>query len=796
MLKFIVTLCCYCWITHIHAQHISIAGKVIDTAKNAVPNTTITLLHLNDPSVVGRTQTDAAGHYQFQNVSAGIYRIQASAAGMYDAFSPGFNVTTGPKTFFVEPIMVHASVKTLTEIKVTAQLKPVEFKQGKIIYNIEKSITASGSSAFEIVSKTPGVNVNQDGNILFKGNPNVNVMIDGKMIYLTAQQLTNLLSGMPAENLTRIEVSSNPSSEFDAAGNAGIINIITKKLNRDGYALDVSAGIGGGRYGQTTEGVSGNIKTRRFNFFGSYMYDYKKSYSNRTSYRVIENNGQATAYDRHSFEPAKTVNNLYKAGIDLYLDKSNRLSLIYNGYSNTWRRDAGGPTYLRELPGKIDSIVQNRNITSEPQRNNAFNVSYNLKLDTIGNTFSIDADYAIYKNKSDGFLGNQLFTPGGDPLQPYQQLNFKQPSDITIRAIKTDLRYALDKISIKAGLKYAWVRSDNNSVYDSLINNAFVHSTALSNHFIYDEKVFAGYISASRAFNKTTLDAGVRIESTSSKGNSLTANIVTNRNYTNVFPYVGIENIINDGNKIALSITRRIDRPVYNNLNPFRFFFDKYSYYEGNPFLQPEFAWNTTLSYTFKEKYIAQLTYIYTNNPIADFATQDTTAGTLKLTTYNFSHKYNYELLFIIPVAIGSFWTMQNTLNMFYTSYRYDQTNFSVNRPAAEIITTQTFKLLYGIGAEMTARYKTPTISGSYIIRRWFTTDAGFKKTFRKLDIKLACTDIFKTIHYWGYSAYNLTNISYNHVSDTRRVNINFLYHFGGKISEVKREKTEEENRL
>jgi hypothetical protein len=621
-------------------------------------------------------------------------------------------------------------------------------------------------------------------------------MIDGKMTYLTARQLTNMLRSMPAGNLARIEVSSNPSSEFDAAGNAGIINIITKRSNHDGYALDVSADAGAGRYGQTTESVSGNIKSRTFNFFASYSYDLKKNAFNRTSYRIIENNGQTTTYDRHSIEPARTINNLYKAGIDLYLDKNTRLSLIYNGYSNTWRRDAGGPTYLRDPSGKADSIVQNHNVTSEPQRNNAFNVSYNLRLDTTGNIFSIDADYAGYTNKSDGFLGNQLITPGGDPLQPYQQLNFRQPSDITIRAIKADLRYNLDKFSIKAGLKYAWVRSDNNSIYDSLINDVFVHSTALSNHFIYDEKVFAGYLSASRAFDKTTLDAGVRFENTDSKGNSLTANIETNRNYINAFPYLSIGHTIDDNNKIELSMARRIDRPVYSALNPFRFFFDKYSYYEGNPLLQPEFAWNTTLSYTFKEKYIAQLTYTYTNNPIADFATQDTIAGTLKLTTYNFSHKHNYELLLILPVSIGSFWTMQNSIDAYYASYRYDQTNFNVNRLVAGITTTQVFKLPNGIDAEVTAYYETPSISGSYILRHRFTADAGFKKTFKKLDVRLACTDIFKTIHYWGYSVYSLTNISYNHVFDSRRVNINFLYHFGGKLSEVKRDKLEEEHRL
>lgn len=451
---------------------------------------------------------------------------------------------------------------------------------------------------------------------------------------------------------------------------------------------------------------------------------------------------------------------------------------------------------MKDISGKVDSVVINHNITHEPQHNNSFSINYNLKLDSGSNTFSINADYASYKNNSDGYLSNQLFSTDGEPLQAYQQLNFQQPGEITIRSIKSDLKYALNKTNFKAGLKYADVGSDNNSVYDSLINGEFVYSTALSNHFIYDENILAGYISANRQFKNTSLDAGIRIENTASTGNSITAKIKTKRNYTDAFPYISIDHTINDNNKMGLSVARRINRPIYSNLNPFRYFFDKYSFYEGNPFLQPEYAWNAMFSYTLKNKYIAQFTYTYTSNPIAEFATQDSATGILKVTTYNFSHKYNYDALFIIPVTVSKFWSMQNTVDVFYTSYKYQEINFYVHKLAAEFTTTQTFKLPRNISLELTADYQTPTISGSYILNHWFTVDAGIKKSYKKLDIKLACTDIFKTIHYWGYSAYKLTNLSYNHVADTRRVNISFLYHLGGKLAEVKREKLEEEKRV
>lgn len=311
----------------VHAQQRFITGNIINSSKQYAPGITVHLFQAADSTFLQQTITDSLGVYQFSNVPAGNYFIKASATGMMDAYASVLLVQ-GDTNLRVDAMIIYNSINTLSEVQVTAQVKPVELKQGKIIYNVEKSITASGSSAFEILRKMPGINVGQDENIMLKGNANVNVMLDGKMTYLPPQQLSNLLKSMPAESISSIEISSNPSSEFDAAGNAGIINIITRKSNRDGYALDVSAGAGTGRYPQTTESISGNIKTKRFNVFGSYTYNYKKSYLNRTSYRVIENDGETTIYDRHSFDPEKTSNHNYKAGIDFYVNKNNQLSFI------------------------------------------------------------------------------------------------------------------------------------------------------------------------------------------------------------------------------------------------------------------------------------------------------------------------------------------------------------------------------------------------------------------------------------------------------------------------------------
>lgn len=730
----------FCLTSNLHAQSGTIVkGQIVNNQNKPLEGVTVSLLKLPDSVAVRVTQTTGKGDYQLANANAGRYIIKASSAGMEETYSSAFEMTDTVAGVQVDIIIMSESIYKLREVQVTGKSKLVEMKQGKTVYNVEKSITASGSSALDVLRKAPGINVDQNENILLKGSPNVNVMVDGKMTYLSAQQLTNLLKSMSAENIARIEISANPSSEFDAAGNAGIINIITRKMNRQGYAMNLTAVIGTGRYLNTSESIAGNIKVKHFNLFGSYNYYYKKSYMNRTSYRTIENGNKTIVYDRHSFDPEKTSNHNYKAGIDFYLNSNNQISIVYNGYNNTWNRDAAGPTFLKDNSGNIDSIVQNHNITHEPQHNHSYTFSYNLKIDTTGSLFSMDADYASYKSSSSGYLGNQFFLPDNSPLRPYQQLNFKQPAHITIRSARADLVHSIKKVNFKAGLKYADVRADNNSVYDSLIGNQSVHSVALSNHFIYEEKIFSGYISSSAQIKKTSINAGIRIENTASTGNSLTSGIFTNRNYTNVFPYLSVDHNLNDDNKLGLAVTRRIDRPVYANLNPFRYFFDKYSYYEGNPFLQPEFAWNTTLSYTLKDKYITQFTFSRTSQPIAEFATQDAEAGILKVTSANFSHKSNFGVMFIIPVSIGRFWEMQNTIDLLQASYRYQQRAFDIKRSMAVISTTQTIKLPKSILVELTAAYQTPSIDGVYIRRRLFTADAGIKRTLNKLEIKLAC---------------------------------------------------------
>ena len=778
----------------------AVTGFVKDMVKKALPGATVALFRQPDSIAVAQTQTDSTGKYNFQVPSNDSYYIKATLIGTKSATSVVFKVAD-KTSIAVADILLMPQAVSLQTVTITAAGRPVEAKDGKLVYNIDKSLTAQGTTAFDQVRKTPGITVDAEENLALKGSSAVTIMIDGKLTYLGGQQLSTYLKSLPAENLARIEVMVTPSSQYDAAGNAGIINIVTRKSNRQGYAFNLRTGIGAGKWVQSTDGFVGNIRTKAFNFFGSYNYNYNHSNLIRTSYRTIGTNGKVISYDRHSLDPAIAKNNTYKAGADFYLVKQATIGFVYNGTHKYWTRDAGGPTYLRNAGGGIDSIVQNKNITLEPATSNAYNINFATPLGKEGIRLSTDADYAGYHNNSRGSLDNGLYSVTGIALQPYQSLAFQQPSNIIIRSLKTDLVLPHGGPTWKAGIKYAYVHTDNNFRYDSLLNGSYSYSNTLSNHFVYDEKVAAAYASFNTQWNKTvSIDAGARVEHTHSKGNLINTNTVTDRDYVNLFPYLSITKTWPDDNSFNLSLTRRINRPVYANLNPSRYFFDKYSYNEGNPFLLPELSWNAGMTYTLKGNYVATFTYSRTNNAILDFSVQDSTNGTLRVGNRNFSHKGAADLLLVASFKPARFWSVQTTIDFIYVSYLLDNGKnfFHPHKLNVDAQLAQTLSLPGGFAAELTTFYISPSLGGIYMLKTYFQTDAGIRKSFlkSKLDVVLSWKDIFKTNRYWAYSIYGPTNIRYDHRPDSRRVNLALTYRIGGKLSAGKERRLEEQERL
>lgn len=777
------------------AQTGSLFGKIQSAKGEPLPYFSIVL----EGTPYG-AYTDDDGNYLISNVDQGNYTLVATGLG-YNVKRNSVEIIAGKTTTL--NLQLEEAGYGLNEVVVTAKTNnytsPVQAENGKLIYNIERTIAASGSTAFDLLQRTPGITVNGEDRLLLKGNVNTNVMIDGKMTYLSPAQLTNLLKSTPSENLARIEVISNPGSQYDAAGAAGVINIVTRKSTRQGYALDLNSGVGTGRYGQTAHSLAGNIRRGRNNFYAGYTFGYKKSLLHRTSYRTVVNDGVTTNYDRSADDFSTSNNHSYKAGVDIALAKTGELNLGFNGFNNVWNRNGSGPTYYQDAAGRSDSVVNNVNKTHEPSVNNGFFVRYKTSFDSDGKSLTADADFITYRNNSFGSLGNRVNRLDGTPLQPYEELRFQQPSDINIVSYKTDLVLPVNNMIVKAGLKYSDVNIDNNFRYDSLQGKDYVYSKLLSNHFIYTEKIAAAYGAVQISKGKTTCSLGLRVEHTASDADAATAGINTKRRYLNLFPNLSVTRTFGDDN-VSLSFSRRINRPAYGDLNISRYFFDKFSYYEGNPYLRAEYAWSGELSYTLNEKYIATLGYTYTQDPILSFAAMEDATGNLRLTTKNFDRKRLYNLLLIAPWQPAKWWQVQQTANLYYQDFRYPLGDRFVNLQQAvvDLAMNNQFQMAKETRVEMNIHYTSPSPDGVYIVKQFFSVDAGVQQSLfdKKGTVRLSFTDLFRTTRYWGYLIDEAGQMRYDHRGDSRRINLALTYRIGGKLSAGKDRKLEEQQRL
>ncbi|HVU94710.1 MAG TPA: outer membrane beta-barrel protein [Puia sp.] len=781
----------------------ALEGKVTDPQGQPMRRATVVLHSLTDISRRVSVLTDTNGVFAFSAVAAGSYELTASFAGYRPTLTNMLQIGKGI-SLRLPTLILQRWYGGLAEINVTARRKPVEAATGKLTLNVESDATAGGSSAFELVQRLPGIRIDADENILLKGSASINVLVDGKMTYLSGAQLTALLKGMPAESIGKIELLSTPGAQYDASGNGGMINIVTRKSARRGYAAAITAGIGAGRYLQSADGLTGNLSTGRWNVYGAFNYRYDHGLLHRTSLRRLSNNDTITLYDRHSDDPNVLTARSYKAGVDLTLDRRQEIGVVYSGYSNDWKRIGQGPTWLRDELNKVTGVVQNANNTEVPTRDNAFNLNYRLKLDTAGKLLKADADMADYRNNSSGFIGNGLYDTDDKPLQPYQLLFFQQPSHIRIRSLKSDLVYPIGHMELRAGGKYGFVRTDNNFVYDSLLSGVLVYSPVLSNHFIYTEQVYAGYLSLARQWKNASLEAGIRIEHTRSEAvvvdtiGATTSD--TKRNYLDLFPSLAASRRLSAVSKLDLSIGRRINRPDYSELNPSRYFLDKYSYAVGNPYLRPELTWKGSLTYSYRSVYLLTLGYDRTDGPIMESPVQDTASGNLTISDVNFSYREQFDVQLVLPAHAGRFWEMNAIVEAYRQTLAYLSAAgpFHSRKTTVDLSTDQHFRLPGGVTLDIQAHYTSPSLAGQYIIHHYFTADAGLKKSFyaQKLDVRLAVADLFHTIRYSGTSLSPAANVSYYHTPDSRRIRLSLVFHLGGTLNTGKEHVLEEQQRL
>lgn len=686
--------------------------------------------------------------------------------------------------------------KELNTISISGKKPLLERRDGKVIMNIAGSTLATDNSAMEILSRAPGVTVDNDGNISLKGKGGVTIMIDGKLTYLSGSQLANLLRTTDGNSIQSIELMSTPSAKYDAAGTGGIINIKLKKNSAYGTNGTVAAGGGYGRDYKSNASLALNNRSKHFNIFGNYNYVSNKDLQDLIINRTNTAGTEKTYFNQQSFNTEKKQNNSYKAGIDYYLNDHNIIGFVMNGYNNSNHQDMQNTTLIGNQPFRTDSSVTAANKGISKYRNQSYNLNYKSVLDTSGQELNIDLDYATFRSTNQINYNNYFFNSSGIPSAAPLIFRNATPSSIKIWSGKLDYTYAFDpKTKLETGLKSSYVNTDNDFQWENLQNNNWQNDPERSNRFSYRENVNAAYANLSKEFSSATIHLGLRTELTNSEGNSLTLQSKVKRNYIDFFPSIALNQSLSANHDIGFSYNRRIDRPDYQSLNPFIYFSDIYTYNQGNPYLNPQYADSFELTYSYKKTTNVTFGYIHTKDVITTTLITDPVKKTLLLKEENLASRNTYSMNVNRPFALTSWWNTTNDATLYYS--RFNSPNlmgvpFKSGKLTYLLNTMQTFTISPSVNAELSANYSSDQVYGTYIAKPIYGVDLGISKSFadKRANIKLAVNDIFNTRKIDVSSAVRQQDYRLYQKEETRIFRATFTYNFGSSVIKAVRSRS------
>jgi hypothetical protein len=782
-----------------------ISGVVKDDAGKPLNGTTVSLLRAKDSVTVKYSASKTAGLYQFVGINEGEYLIKITHVGFKNAVSQ--KVSLGTADVAVPEIILTRASNDLGAVVVTAKRPMVEIKADKTILNVEGTINAVGTDALELLRKSPGVMVDKDDNLSLSGKNGVRVYIDGKPSPLAGTDLAEFLKSMQSSNVEAIEIITNPSAKYEAAGNAGIINIRLKKNKSFGTNGSVNAGWGIGHYPKYNGGLSLNNRNAKTNIYGSYNYNQNQGLNRMEFFRTVAD----SVFDQKNRMINKGTNHGYKAGIDYYIDKKSTIGVTASGTINDgeMRSMSNTPIYYQPTDSKIKTLIANNSSSSD--RNN-LNLNANYRYaDTSGRELNLDADYAQYDITSNQMQPNIYLDANGNETSRVIY-NMIAPTDINLYSFKADYEQNFKKGKLGFGGKIGFVNTDNDFQRYNVYTSSKVLDTLRSNRFQYDENINALYVNYNRPFKGFMIQAGLRAEhtditgqSTGHKmqgGNYLAYDSVFTRNYVDFFPSVAVTFNKNPKNQWGLSFSRRIDRPAYQDMNPFEFKMDEYTFMKGNTNLRPQYTNSIGITNSYKYKLNTRLNYSHVTDIFAqliDTAEQSKTfmskqnLATQDIVSLNISYPFTYK-------KFSSF----VNFNSSYSAYKAD---FGEGRKVdTDVFTYNVFaqnslKIGKTWTAEMSGFYSSPSIwGGTMKSRAMGGMDMGLQKQVfkNKGTIKASMSDVLKTMRWKGVSDFAGQVMLASGRWESRQFKLNFSYRFGNaqvKAARQRKNAIEEENK-
>lgn len=767
------------------AQQGIIKGRITGIEEHGFP--IVHLMRLSDSNLVKATVSEMDGSFTFEMLSEGSYFISIREMG-YQPYSSN-NIQLGADEIILPDISLIRAVHEIREVTIKSTRPFVQRKIDRIIVDPNALLGNSGTTVLDALQKAPGVTVDINDNISMKGKPGVMVFIDDKPTYLSSADLSNYLRSLPSDAVASIELISSPPAKYDAAGNAGIINIRLKKSANKGINGGVNLSYGQGRYVRTNNSFNINYRINKFNFFGNIGINQNNSYQDLTINRYyydtegIYNSG----FKQNSYIKRRMSSANIRLGMDYYASGRSVIGIVFSGFYNPEKTTITNYANIQDANDKTEMLIRSLSPSDRKWKNGAVNLNYTFKLNDKGKELTANADYIIYNSAQNQQLESSSFRPDGHFIEK-TLLTSSLPADITIQSVKVDYSHPLQNMGkIDVGAKFSSVNTNNDALFFDVVDKQSIPNYDFSNSFLYKERISAGYINYSKDWNRLSLQLGFRLEHTNADGHQLgnaqMEDSIFRFRYTSLFPTLFLlykaDSAFN--HQIGFSFGRRINRPDYQDLNPFTYPIDRYTFYAGNPFLQPAFSYNFGLSYTYKNFITTTFEYDIAHNLIQETNEQRGTIYYSRPGNFGRQQIYGFSLNGSIPLT--RWWTLQLyaecknvSLNTsIYGQPLIDAQWYGYIGPKNQFVISDEWSTEFG------GSYQTSILSGQFLTIPVWQAYAGVAYRIGKGQgtIKLNLSDLFYT-NQPGGDIRNIAQSKANWLSylDSRVATLSFSYRF------------------
>jgi len=804
MIKTILTLS-FLWIATIAfaQERGTIRLTVLSQDGKAIENATVELY--KDSTLTRTSLTDASGIAVIEGVAYGHYTAKLSAV---NAEATRLDLDLNSSMLAPEPVkLAEAKGTKLTGVTVTARKPFIQKLSDRIVVNVDNSIVSAGSTALEVLERAPGVTVDQSDVISLRGRSGVTIMIDNKPVAMSGSDLAAYLRSLPSNAIEKIDIITNPSARYDAAGNSGIIILYMKKDQRLGSNGTFTAGYGQGVYPKANSGLTYNYRNKALNLFGNYNYSYRKSLNHLIINRNFYNNGVfAGSDDKDNYAVMPSNSHTARFGGDFFPSSKTIIGFVLNTNFTRFRRKADINTIVNGLDAKPSYQFYSLGTNRDHFENWVGNINFKHKIDSGGREINADIDYGVFNSASLTRTSSAFYEIDGSSKSEDEILDGDQKGDLKFQTAKVDYVHPLKKGKFEAGAKASYVYTDNDARFYNVFPNQVKVDSGKTNRFFYKEYNYAAYANFSHQYKRFDFQVGLRGEQTLNRTRQVQGDKRNRMDYFRLFPSAFLNYKLKEEQTIGVSVSRRIDRPGYGQLNPFLSQIDPTIYGTGNPLLRPQMTWSYEASYTIKNLSFT-LGYSHTSEAqtvvlvrikdvFPDFVIQPGQSENITVQIpVNLSSSDYAGLNATTPIRISKWWNMVNSFNVYYNKFNGNLANVPLNdgQLAANIRTTNNYSFKKGWSAEMTANLNTGGRSGYMILEPQWGLGLGVQKTILKSKgtLRLNATDIFWTNLPKAKVVYEGRYVENWHAfRETRVVNLSFNYRFGNNKVQAARRRT------